>query len=129
MGSCISSPLGSGRGGRGTKVELLLAGGCITDILLPYGAGFDGRPTTRMEMGRRGEGEGDTFDGSSTRGGRGGSFLIDRVGESAAEDAEGGVEGEARDGETRTGGIGSGGRVLTVPDRVRDRSEGEDVAL
>ena len=75
---------------------------------------------TRMERGRRGDAEGDTFEGSSASAGRDGSFLIERVGEPVAEDADGGVGGERR------GGVGNGGLELTVHERVRERTEGDD---
>lgn len=107
--------LGSGTEGRGAKADLP-KDGCATDILL-FIAGLEGRPTTRMERGRRGAGVGESEARPS---GTEGSRRAMRDGESAAGESACGVTGET------IGGVGRGGLALTVPDRARERGEGEE---
>lgn len=109
-----STASGSGTGGRGAK-----GGGRAArpsaEARRPT-AGSVGRPTGRIV---RGGGGGSSLLGSSLGGA--GNLRMGREGESTVGGVCGGVEGD----EGSPGGVGSGGRPLSVPDLPRERSDPE----
>lgn len=110
---------GSGTDAKGANDVARLVGGCTTDMRR-VAAGLEGSPT-RTDIGRREGVVGDGFAEASS-GSAGSRRMVGDV-----------VTGEGADTETSAGamesavagGLGSGGRALTVPDRARERGEGD----